>query len=101
MEDFVERVVRRLRDGSGLSRNRHFLTFASPEGRKALRIHRHLRSVERDLARAVRAEVDRGGERVRIDIRTGAGSRSAWLTQAEFRLLCESEAVRAVLRCDA
>jgi hypothetical protein len=101
VEDFVERVVRRLRAEPGFSRNRHFLAFASAEGRRALRIHRHLRSIERDLARGSSATVVRGAERVRLTLRSKWGLRTAWLTPSEFRLLCASPAARTALEAGA
>ncbi len=101
MADFVTRAVQRLREDPGFSRNRHTLALSSPEGRRALRIHRHLRSLERDLAAGVAASVTREADRVRLTFRTGRASRTAWLTRAEFRLLCDSPAVRAALGEDA
>lgn len=97
MADFVTRVVLRLREGPGFSRNRHYLALSSPEGRRALRIHRHLRSLERDLAAGAAATVAREAGRVRLTLRGRRGSRTAWLSRAEFRLLCGSAAVRAAL----
>lgn len=97
VEDFVERVVRRLREEPGFSRNRHFLTFSSPEGKRALKIHRQLRSIERDLSRAFSATVDRAADRVRLTLRSKSGLRTSWLTQAEFRILCTNPIVRSVL----
>jgi hypothetical protein len=97
MADFVARVVLRLREDPGFSRNRYYLALSSPEGRRALRIHRHLRSLERDLAGGAAASVAREAERVRLTLRSRRGSRTAWLTRAEFRLLCGSPAVRAAL----
>jgi hypothetical protein len=100
VEDFIERVVRRLREEPGFSRNRHFAAFSSPEGRRALRIHRHLRSIERDLARGSIATVERDagdGDRVRITLRSRRGLRVAWLTRAELRLLAGSPAARLAL----
>ncbi len=97
MADFVTLAVQRLRQDPGFSRNRHTLALSSPEGRRALRIHRHLRSLERDLAAGVAASVARDAERVRLTLRTARASRTAWLTRAEFRLLCDSPAVRAAL----
>jgi hypothetical protein len=97
VEDFVQRVVRRLRAEPGFSRNRHFATFSSPEGRRALRIHRHLRSIERDLSRGSTATVERAADRVRLTLRSKSGLRMAWLTDAEFRILCTSPLVRAAL----
>ncbi len=97
MASFVARAVQRLREDPGFSRNRYYLALSSPEGRRALRIHRHLRSLERDLATASAATVAREAERIRLELRGKRGSRTAWLTRDEFRLLCGSPAVRAAL----
>jgi hypothetical protein len=100
MGDFVTLAVKRLRADPRFSRNRHTLALSSPEGQRALRIHRHLRSLERDLTRGVHATVTRDADRVRLTLRGQRSSRTAWLTRAEFRLLCGSPAVRAALRPD-
>jgi hypothetical protein len=97
MVDFVTQAVRRLREDPGFSRNRFYLALSSPEGRRALRIHRHLRSLERDLAAGHAATVAREAERVRLTLRGRRTERTAWLTRAEFRLLCDTPAVRAAL----
>lgn len=97
MADFVARVVQRLREDPGFSRNRHFLALSSPEGRRALRIHRHLRSLERDLRAGSAATVAREADRFRLTLRGRLGARIAYLTRAEFRLLCGSPAVRTAL----
>ena len=97
MVDFVTQAVRRLRADPGFSRNRFYLALSSPEGRRALRIHRHLRSLERDLAAGQVPSVAREAERVRLTLRGRRGERTAWLTSAEFRLLCDAPAVRAAL----
>ena len=97
MADFVTRAVERLRSDPGFSRNRHYLALSSPEGRRALRIHRHLRSLERDLERGCAATVGRVAERIRLVRRGQRSSRVAYLTRAEFRLLCTSPIVRAAL----
>jgi hypothetical protein len=97
MPDFVTRAVERLRGDPGFSRNRYFHALSSPEGKRALRIHRHLRSLERDLSAGASATVAREAERVRLVLRGKRSSRTAWLTRAEFRLLCTSPIVRAVL----
>ena len=92
------RVVERLREEPGFSRNRHFHALSSPEGRRALRIHRHLRSLERDLAQTgVDATVTREAERIRLTVRGRRSSRTAWLSRAEFRILCGNPAVAAPL----
>ena len=89
--------MRRLRDGRGFSRNRHYATFSSPEGKRALRIHRHLRSIESDLSRGSRMSVEREAARVRLTLRSKGGLRTAFLSEAEFRLLCTSPLARAAL----
>lgn len=91
------RAVERLREDPGFSRNRHFLALSSPEGRRALRIHRHLRSLEQDLSAGAAASVAREAERIRLTLRGQRGSRIAWLTRAEFRLLLGSPVARAAL----
>jgi len=97
VEAFVERVVRRLREEPGFSRNRHFLAFSSAEGRRALRIHRHLRSIERDLARGSEVTLTGQDDRLRLDLRSKGGTRTAFLTRDELRLLSTSPLVRAAL----
>ncbi len=97
VRSFIAKVVQRLREEPGFSRNRYFLALSSAEGRRALRIHRHLRSLERELAAGSQATVAREEERVRLELRGKRGSRTAWLTRAEFRLLCGNPAVRAAL----
>jgi hypothetical protein len=93
MVDFIARAVLRLREDRGFSRNRHFHALRRPREARA-RIHRHLRSLERDLSSAA-ATVAHEAERVRLVLRE-AISRTARLTRAEFRLLCTSPLVRAL-----
>jgi hypothetical protein len=97
MLDFVSRIVARLRADPAFSRNRHHAALSSPEGRRAMRIHRHLRSLERDIAAAHAATVEHGPDRVRLALVGRRTTRTAFLTRAEFRLLCASPAVRAAL----
>ena len=97
MADFVTQAVRRLREDPGFSRNRFFAALSSPEGRRAMRIHRHLRSLERDLAAGHAASVEAGPDRIRLTLRGRRSLRTAWLTRTEWRLLCAAPAVRAAL----
>ena len=97
MADFVERAVLRMWEDPGFSRNRHFLALSSPEGRRAVRIHRHLRSIEADVERGHPVRAERRNDRVLVTVRYAGGSRAAWLTPGEFRLLCTSPVVRAAL----
>ena len=93
MQDLLYRLVERmLRDGAVLSRNKNFDAFDDPRLRGALRIVRHLRSLEADLIRfgivgAVRR--DRQGKYC-IEIRMDevSGRRFAYLNARELDLLC-------------
>ncbi|HEY0838665.1 MAG TPA: hypothetical protein VGD74_00625 [Vulgatibacter sp.] len=100
MHSFVYRIVERLTaDGPALSRNRHFHTFVSPEGRQALRVARRLRSIARDAAAASAMRVDFApsaeGE-VLLEIPIVAGVRKATLAAAEWELLRRMPAMREV-----
>ncbi len=98
MASFLLRALERLRDDRYFSRNRHFRALSSPEGRRALRIHRHLRSLEKDLSQdGVDATVTREAERIRLTLRGRRVARTAWLSRSEFRILCGNPLVRAVL----
>jgi hypothetical protein len=103
MVDFVTQAVRRLREDPRFSRNRFYLALSSPEGRRALRVHRHLRSLERDLLSGQAATVALEQERVRLTLQGRRTRRVAWLSRTEFRLLCDHPAVRAALgeACEA
>lgn len=95
--DFVERAVLRLRERPGFSRNRHFQAFSSPEGKRALRIHRHLRSLERAMLEGAGVTVEREGERVRLTLTGARFRRVAFLSSSELRLLCRNPEARAAL----
>ncbi len=97
MAGFVERAVRRMREDRGFSRNRHFLALSSPEGRRAVRIARHLRSIERDLEAGLPARAERRDGRVRLTLTYRAGTREAWLSGVEYRMLLANPAARAAL----
>lgn len=85
-------ILRALRAGARLSRNKHFELFQDPRFRRALRTHRFLRSLARDIARdpeQVRVERVEGddGWALRIDIPTLRGRRVAYLRDYELSLL--------------
>lgn len=98
----VEQLV--ARPGT-LSRNRHYETFASPDGRAALRACRHLRGLERDLLLHARAghfarveEIAGNGERgVRITLLHLRGQRVAYLSRGEYEVLLRRPGVRAAV----
>ena|SRR5215470_16223508 len=106
MDAFVEHLVRRLCDESQpLSRNRHFHAFHSPEGRRALRISRRLRSLQRDILACagesrgawLRPLEQEGGRRVELKLERARGFRISLLDELEFKLLQELPGVRVAL----
>lgn len=96
MDSFVRRLVERLLEPSlPLSRNRHFHTFETPEGRRALTLARRLRGLARDVRRClergawpeVREEGDGSDLRVTLHFHDLAGRRTAFLSGEEYALL--------------
>lgn len=97
MDSFLRRLVERLvAEGRPLSRNRHFHTFETKEGRTALRTARRLRALSRDVLRCVEA-----GGTVSLHLHPGhaparalelcmaqkVGTHRAFLSQEELELL--------------
>ena len=107
MDPFVRKLVLRLFDeGAPLSRNRHFHTFESPEGKQAMRISRRLRALQLDIAKCREA----GGASKVMATRDGAGvvkieirlehlrsTRLTTLDEMEFELLRNLPGVRELL----
>jgi len=97
MDPFVRRLVERLCDPSApLSRNRHFHTFETPEGKAALRTFRRLRGLHQDLLTCVReggearcsvSEGPEGERRVELTLTRIKGRRSSVIGEAEWELL--------------
>jgi hypothetical protein len=104
MDPFVRRLIERLHDPAApLSRNRHFHTFETPEGHRALKTSRRLRSLQRDIlacqregrvARVVRVEDSRGQRRLELSLDRIKGRRTAVLEQDEYELLADLPGVR-------
>lgn len=96
MDVFVRKLVLRLLDeGAPLSRNRHFHTFETEEGKRALRLSKRLKALRDDITRC-RAEgsepeiiTERAGDavRVRISLKALRSTRHTTLEQAEYELL--------------
>lgn len=94
MRDFLYRLVERLHDQERpLSRNKHFHVFTGG-ARKALRVDRHLRDLERQLAALQEAGapprvwyLDDGGARLVLEEPKRALVRTATLTREEVALL--------------
>lgn len=97
MDPFVRRLVERLCDPSApLSRNRHFQTFETPEGKAALRTFRRLRSLHQDVITCVReggsarchvTEGPQGERRVELTLTRIKGHRTSMIGEAEWELL--------------
>lgn len=92
------RMLRALRAGVRISRNRHYALFQDANVRRAIELHRFIRSIAADVQRgadAVTIDVlapdaaQRGGYLVRLDIRRLHGTRTAYLTEVELNLLAE------------
>jgi hypothetical protein len=107
MDPFVRRLIERLHDPARpLSRNRHFHTFQTPEGQRALKTSRRLLSLRKDIL-ACRGEggsiavLSAGGEegerRVELRLARIRGKRSAVVTADELELLVQLPGVREAL----
>jgi hypothetical protein len=107
MDPFVRRLVERLHDPARpLSRNRHFHTFDTPEGRSALKVSRRLKSLQRDImacrkegsaARFFRQVGPDGETRIELQMERIQGRRVSLLQDAEFELLAQLPGVRESL----
>jgi len=106
MDAFVRRLVERLLEPSEpLSRNRHFHTFETPEGRRALKLARRLRGLARDVQRCTErgsppdVRTDAGADEVRIALHFDAlaARRTAYLSPEEYALLRRVEGMATVL----
>ena len=92
------RILKALRGGAKLSRNRHFSLFRDPKARQGLRLFHYLRSVADDVrehhnrlnvAVVGDEEMSVGDIALKIDIPLLNGHRTAYLRRVEFELLAE------------
>lgn len=104
--DLTHKIVRRLLrdDDVEFSRNKNFDAYEDPMVKRALRIYRHLRSVEDDLLAAEGGDVtleavEREDEQVvvRLSYPAGNARRDSFVTEEEWELLLESERVSGIL----
>jgi hypothetical protein len=105
MDPFVRRLVQRLHHPSHpLSRNRHFHTFSTPEGRRALQTSRRLRSLQRDILACVgegRGGISihpvgaEGQRQIELALVGLKGRRVSVLEEDEFNLLRELPGMEA------
>lgn len=107
MDAFVRQLVLRLFDaGKPLSRNRHFHTFETPEGKRALKLFKRLRAVGADIKQCHRAggnshvrttKDDSGNIVIEIELSHLRSTRLTRLDHDEFRLLCQVADVQQFL----
>lgn len=103
VEDRTLPIVRRLRDDpAAMSRNRNFHAFVDPTGFRALRIARHLRSVERAVRGGASCQAERPAQadglvRVRMEHPEIRATRTAYLSPQEYAMLLEDPEVCALL----
>ena len=104
--DLTYKIVRRLlRDRDvAFSRNKNFDAYDDKAVRRAVRIYRHLRSVELDLLAADdgavqidSVEQSAGRIVVKLSFPRSKGRRESYLTDEEWKLLVESEQVKDIL----
>ena len=96
MDPFVRRLVQRMSDPARpLSRNKHFHTFESPEGKAAMKIFKRLSALKRDMHECQQAggsftvqklETD-GKVRVEIVLERLRSRRTVMLEAIELELL--------------
>jgi hypothetical protein len=106
--DLTHKIVRRLLrdDEVGFSRNQNFEAYEDPRVKRAVRIFRHLRSVEHDLLEVVpgggveldAVEREEGRVVVRLAFSDSGGHRISFLTPSEWELLLENDRVTDILR---
>ena len=106
--DLTYRILRRLLrdDDVGFSRNRNFEAYEDPRVKRAMRLYRHLRSLEADLLElddpqkvsleAVERQQDQ--VTVRLVFAEQKGRRISYLAPREWELLLESQEVCDILR---
>ena len=107
MDPFVHRLVERLLDTSKpLSRNRHFHTFETPEGKRAMRITRRLLALQRDIracrddggrSRVGQQTLDDGEVQVEVRLEHLKTLRTTLLDPSEYELLLRLPEMREAL----
>ena len=106
--DLTHRIVRRLLrdDDVQFSRNKNFEAYEDPQVKRAMRLYRHLQSLEDDLLdldeseRARLEAVERREDQVtvRLVFAEKKGRRISYLKPREWELLLENERVSDILR---
>jgi hypothetical protein len=91
-------LVRRMRE-EAVSRNRSYDELSAPLARRARRIDKWLRGLERDLRAGARVVVHRAGDGFRVSLAFPSVRlvRESYLTAEEHALLCADPALEPVL----
>lgn len=99
--DLTYKIVRRLfRDKDvSFSRNQNFAAYDDPVVRKAVRIYKHLRSVEEELLSEDNDDmtvesIEKNGEEIVIKLSFENGRRESFLNTIEWKLLVENRSVK-------
>ncbi len=98
--DLTYKIVRRLfRDKEvNFSRNQNFAAYDDPVVRKAVRIYKHLLSVETELLSDnddMKVEsIEKEGDEIVIKLSFQNGSRESFLNTTEWKLLVENNSVK-------
>lgn len=104
--NLIHKIVRRLLrdDDVNFSRNKNYAAYEDAKVKRALRIFRHLRSVEDDILAAregsveIRAVEHQDGRVViRLHYPSGKGRRTSFMTAGEWKLLVESDRITDTL----
>lgn len=104
--DLTFKIVRRLLrdDEVGFSRNQNFEAYEDPKVKRAVRIYRHLSSVEDDLleiggdVELEAVEREEGRLIIKLSFAGGSGRRVSFLTPREWELLLENDRVTDILK---
>lgn len=106
--NLTHKIVRRLLrdDDVDFSRNKNFAAYEDPRVKRAVRIYRHLQSVEEDLlavepqgsVELEAIEREEGRVVVRLSFADRGGRRISYLTPSEWALLLENDRVTDMLR---
>ena len=99
-------MLRLFDEGAPLSRNKHFQTFETPEGKAAMKLSRRLRALQKDIvacaesggATVVRRSERDGEVKVEISFQELKGKRLTLLREGEFELLTILPGVKRALR---
>ena len=106
MRGFVRKLVEQLVAGTGeLSRNRHFDTFDDATGRRALRVSRHIRALEKAILQSreqgvrptVHTEESDGQVVIRVEVARMRARHVSYVSRDEFEILLARPGIKEAL----